>query len=207
VIFQSPAVSDDSLRAVIDTVLSRPEYQLEPPPPDTNLLRDLFRSIIGWLEGLRADSPVLFTLIIWTLIAILLLILLHGGWVMYRTMRGAAAARAGGGEPSRVTVRDARWYQQQADRLAAAGRFAEAMQAAFTSLVFRLDARELLRYHPSKTPQEYAREARLREDEKSRLRESVRTLYACAYAGAPCTALTYHEWLGGLGGEWHAGQG
>lgn len=203
-IFQSPAPSDDSLRAVVDTVLSRPEFQWEQAEAQTNWLLLLYRSLVSWLHGLRMESPGLFSLLVWSLIAVLLLILLHAGWVMYRTVRGAAASRSGGIEPSRIQVRDARWYQQQADRLAASGHFAEAMQAAFMSLVLRLDARELLRYHPSKTPQEYAREVKLREDEKSRLRESVRTLYACAYAGAPCTAMTYREWLGTLGGEWHA---
>lgn len=202
--FQSPAISDDSLRAVIDTVLNRSEFGWDQPAQRTNWLLNLFRNLVTWLESLRIQNPGLFSLIVWSLLAILLLILLHGGWVMYRTVKGASASGSGDVTTSRALVRESRWYQHQADRLAALGQYADAMQAAFMSLVLRLDARDVLRYHPSKTPREYAREAKLREDEKARLGDSVRALYACAYAGAPCTAMTYREWLGGLGSEWHA---
>lgn len=205
--FQGPALSDDSLRTVIDTVLNRPEYRWEYAGAKTNFLSRLFRELLTWLEGLRETNPALFQFIIWSLVAILLLILLHGGIVMYRTVRGASTGSGGGIEAARVVVRDARWYRQQAERLAAAGRYAEAMQAAFMHLVFRLDAREVLRYHPSKTPQEYAREARLSDAEKARLRETVRGLYDCVYAGARCDALTYQEWMGIMQGDWLASQG
>jgi len=203
--FHSPQVADDSLRAVIDTVLNRPEYGWDQPARHTNWLLQLFQNFAAWLDSLRTQSPGLFSLFVWGLLAVLLLILVHGGWVMYRTVRGASASGSREAAPSRVAVRDARWYQQQADRLAALGHYADAMQAAFISLVLRLDARELLRYHPSKTPREYAREANLQAAEKSRLGDSVRALYACVYAGAPCTAITYREWLGDLESEWHAG--
>jgi hypothetical protein len=205
--FQGPALSDDSLRAVVDTVLNRPEYRWEHVEIKRNFLSRLFQDLMTWLFQLRDTNPALYQFIIWSLVAILLLILLHGGVVMYRTVRGASTTSGGGVEAARVVVRDARWYRQQAERLAAAGRYAEAMQAAFMHLVLRLDARDVLRYHPSKTPQEYAGEARLAEEEKARLRETVRGLYACVYAGARCDAMTYQEWMGIMQGDWHASQG
>ena len=203
--FHSPQVADDSLRAVIHAVLNRPEYGWDQPARHPSWLLQLFQNFAGWLDSLRTQSPALFSLFVWGLLAVLLLILVHGGWVMYRTVRGASASGSREPAPSRVAVRDARWYQKQADRLAELGHYADAMQAAFIGLVLRLDARELLRYHPSKTPREYAREANLQTQEKSRLGESVRALYACVYAGAPCTAITYREWLVDLEREWHAG--
>ncbi len=204
---QTPALSDDSLRAVVDTVLNRQEYGWEHVGTKSNFLSRLFQDLMGWLFQLRDSNPALYQIIIWSLVAILLLILLHGGVVMYRTVKGASTSGGGGVEAARPVVRDARWYRQQAERLASAGRYAEAMQFSFTSLVLRLDARDVLRYHPSKTPQEYAREARLDQAEKSRLLTSVRGLYACVYAGAPCDAMTYQQWMGALQEEWHAAPG
>lgn len=192
---------------MVDTVLNRPEYRWEHAGGKSNFLSRLFQDLLAWLFDLRDSNPALYQFIIWSLVAILLLILLHGGIVMYRTMRGASTTSGGGVETGRIVVRDARWYRQQAERLAGAGRYAEAMQAAFMHLVLRLDARDVLRYHPSKTPQEYAREARLADDEKARLRETVRGLYACAYAGARCDAMIYREWMAIMQRDWHAAQG
>ena len=54
-----------------------------------------------------------------------------------------------------------RWYYREADRAAAEGRINEALQLAFVGLALTLEAQGLLRYHPSKTPAECAREADL----------------------------------------------
>jgi hypothetical protein len=103
-----------------------------------------------------------------------------------------------------VAIRDERWFQRLADTLASQGRFAEAMQAAFAALMLRLDAKGLLRYHPAKTPREYASEARLTEDSLASLKQSVGELYAHAYAGRPSSPEQYQTWLRGLWRDWHA---
>ncbi len=205
--FQDLVLTDDSLRAVIDTVLSAPPYQWTETEPQLGWLARGWRALVDWIGVLKDNNPAAADVLFWSLIAILVLIFLHGGWIMYQAVLGAAAAEGPAGSPSPVIVRDAAWFQRLADVLAAEGRYPEAMQAAFSALVLRLDARGILRYHPSKTAREYAREARLAEDSRARLEDSVRQLYAHAYAGRPGSAGQYRDWQRQLGGEWHAALG
>jgi hypothetical protein len=86
------------------------------------------------------------------------------------------------------------WYQQEAEELAAAGRYAEAIQADFLALVLALDARKLLRFHPSKTPAEYANESQLTPAAAAEFRELVRRVYGYAFARWPCDADAYARW-------------
>ena len=83
---------------------------------------------------------------------------------------------------------------READRAAAAGRIAEALQLAFVGLALTLDGAGLLRYHASKTPAECAREARLAAEDRERLRGLVRALYGTSSAGGPCAPDDYRRW-------------
>jgi hypothetical protein len=97
---------------------------------------------------------------------------------MYRTVRGASAAGSGEAAPSRVVVRDARWYQHQADRLAALGHYADAMQAAFISWC-SVDARDLTALPPQQDAPEYCREQPGFRPTKVPLWGTSVALYAC----------------------------
>jgi hypothetical protein len=189
---------------VIDTVLQAPEYHWSQTSPRLSWLGRWWMALTDWLDRLQESNPVAARLLFWGLVVILVAIFVHGGWIMYQTIKAASAAEGAAADAIPIAIRDERWYLRLAERLAAEGRYAEAMQAAFTGLVLRLDARGILRYHPSKTPREYAREARLLEDSRQGLQESVGTLYACAYAGRPCGPEQYRDWLSGLKREWHA---
>ena len=205
--FQTPAIPDDSLRAVLDTVLGAPAYQWNETTPRLSWLARWWRTLVDWLDNFRQTNPTAADILFWSLVVILVIIFVHGGWIMYQTVREGTARAGKSGETVSLLVRDERWFRQQAEQLAGQGRYAEAMQAAFTSLVLRFDSRSILRYHPSKTPREYAREARLDPEEKGRLQESVKELYAHAYAGEPCRPDQYQRWLQHMTGEWHAAQG
>lgn len=191
------------MRAVLDTVLSAPPYQWTETEPRLSWISRWWRIMVDWLARFREANPTAADILFWVLVAALVAIFVHGGWIMYQTVRGAAAADGRAGSVGKVAVRDDRWFQRLADSLAAEGRFAEAMQAAFTGLMLRMDARGILRYHPSKTPREYAGEARLANESLAGLREVVGQLYACAYAGRPCGRGEYQAWLDGLRREWH----
>jgi hypothetical protein len=79
----------------------------------------------------------------------------------------------------------------------------DALQHVFLALALVLDGRGIVRFHPSKTPGEYASEARLPPTERTRLRTLVRELYAGAFGGAPVGAEDYRRWRAALM-EWHA---
>ena len=119
-------------------------------------------------------------------------------------MRGAAAADERGSDGAPRARRDAAWYLREADRAAAAGRTAEALQLAFVGLALTLDGQGLLRYHASLTPAEVARAARLAAAARERLRALVQALYGPVFGGRPCAPDDYRRWRETSAGPWHA---
>jgi len=182
----------DSLRSILDSVFSAPDYRwVERPHPFAFLLRG-WQWLMDWLAREQGRHPDLFWLLFWLLIAVLVAILVHGVWVMARTIR-AAGAPPSAAAPA-PEARGAPWYRREAARLARLGRFPEAMQAEFLAVVLELDRRGIVRFHPSKTPAEYAREARLDEPAREGLRGLVRSLYGYAFAGQPCDREAFEVW-------------
>jgi len=192
------------LRSVLDTVFAAPSYRWAQEPGPLRFLREWWQRLGEWLESLRADNPAVFRLLILLLLATLLLLLAHGTWVVWKTI----SAGAGPAEHPSVTApdeaHDASWYYREADRAAAEGRVTDALQLAFVGLALTLEGQGLLRYHPSKTPAECARDANLGGADRERLRGLVRTLYAHVFGGRPCGADDYHRWREAGALSWHA---
>lgn len=162
------------------------------------LIREWWLRLQHWLEALQHGHPTLFIALIIAMVVILAGVVVHGIVVMMLTVRGAAAREAAAAPP-RAARPGASWYFGEADALAAAGRYREAMQAAFTGLALELDARGVLRFDPSKTPGEYAREARLSGGERDALRARVNVLYAVVFGGAAFGADDYRRWRAATG--------
>jgi hypothetical protein len=180
------------LRAVIDSVFADPAYRwVERPEPMAQVQSWLTR-LEQWLAALRDHNPLGFKVVLAALVIVLVAILVHAGWVLIRTIRPRA------GDPvsieSPVLRRDREWYRRDAERLAGEGRFAEAMQADFLALILSLEAAQLVRFHPSKTPLEYTREARLDPRLRAGLNELVGALYQYLFARRPCGPAEYSEW-------------
>lgn len=186
--------ANDSLRAVLDTVFSAPAYRWVERPNPLAILGRWWRQLVDWLGLMQAGHPSLFWALFWILIGVLTLIVLHAGWVMLQTVRAASAPAAAVGGRGLAEVRGAAWYRREAERLASAGRFPEAMQADFVALVLDLDARKVVRFHPSKTPNEYTYEAALRGAPLEGFRGLVRALYAYAFARVPCGPDEFAAW-------------
>ena len=201
---QSPT---DSLRAVLDSVFAAPEYQWRSAPRPLGFLQRLWTMLGLWLNRFHDSNPLLFQYFFWGLVLLLVLILTHAGWVFLRTVRGASAREGAVAGGPGVEARDARWYRREANRLATEGRYAEALHALFRALVLDLDARGLVRFHPSKTPNEYTYEPRLELADRERLRELVRGLYAYAFARQPCGPEEYRAWRQRAAEGWHAAAG
>ncbi len=189
----APAVGDERVRAVLDSLFRRPEYAWRERPDGWAPVRRAWNSFQAWLEALHGQNIVLYWLILGALGLVLALILVHAGRVAWRTMRADTATEVS--RPAhRVARRDAAWYGQEAERLEAAGRYAEAMQADFQRLVLELDARRLVRFHPSRTPNEYVAEPALSPEARNALRELVRRLYTFVFARRPCGADDLRDW-------------
>ena len=196
-----------AFRAILDSVFAAPAYRWGDVPAPLRLLREWWDRLGAWLVGLRADNPLVYRLLVLGLLLALLLILAHAAWVVYRTARIAAAP--GGPAPGRSAAgtRDAAWYGREADRAAAEGRLADALQLAFLALALTLHQAGLVQYHASKTPAEYVREARLADGDRERLRSLVRVLYAHVFGGRPLDLDAYRRWREAGAPPWHATPG
>jgi hypothetical protein len=209
VIAQTPAgdTTAAAFRATLDSVFASPAYRWADMPAPERLLREWWARLGEWLTQLRADNPAAFRFLLIAILVVLVLILAHGAWVIWRTVRGAAAPVGGAPHSAAGESRDAAWYRREADRAAAAGSIGEALQLAFVGLALGLETDGLLRYHPSKTPAECAREARLAPEDCARLGGLVQSLYACAFGGGPCGPEDYRRWREATAGPWHAAAG
>jgi hypothetical protein len=182
-------VAPDSLAAVLRAVFAAREYQWTRTSNTWAWLLERVQRAVEWLESLRWALPVHYYVLLGVLTLLLIAMLVHLTWVVWRSFRPAS----GVGAPVVMTgpVRDAAWHLAEAFRLGAAGRFAEALAHRFLAAVLDLDARRVLQFHPSKTPAEYALEARLDDVGRSELADLVASLYRHLYGGAPCDSA---EW-------------
>ena len=193
-----------TLRAALDSVFAGPAYRWAETPPVLRAMREWWDRLLSWLEALRLGNPAAFRLFMFALLVALVLVLAHGAWVVWRTVRGASAPDEGAPDGVARERRDAAWYRGEADRAAAAGRTAEALQLAFVGLALTLDGQGLLRYHASQTPAEVARAARLAAGDRERLRGLVQGLYGYVFGGRPCAPDDYRRWRETSAGPWHA---
>lgn len=191
---QGRELAADSLRAIIDSVLQSPAYHVRPPRDPWAPLARAWYAFLAWLDALRATNPAGYRAFIWLLVLILAAIVAHAMWIAARTIRAGTAPIARAPTAIVSVARDAEWYAQEAARLASAGHFREAMQADFLRLILELDARRVTRFHPSKTPSEYVREASMGADARQEFRSLVRTLYTYAYARAAPSPEVWARW-------------
>jgi hypothetical protein len=182
----------DSLRHVIDSVFTAPAYRWTEAVDPLAGAKLRFAELINWIKHLESNSPTLYLLVIGALVAVLVAVLVHITWLVWRTLRAPPAVASV--LPSDALRRDAQWFRGEADRLADAGRFREAVQADFLALVLTLDGWGTVRFHPSKTPAEYLGEPALRGAAQAEFGELVRQLYRIGFGGASCDAAGYAEW-------------
>jgi hypothetical protein len=182
----------DSLRAVLDSVFAAPAYRWEEHPNPLAFVGRWLTAAREWLEALRIAHPLMFRAVVAGLLVLALATLLHAAWVFAATLRASRQAMAA--PPPSGEHRNRAWHQREAERLAGMGRYPEAVQQEFLALVLALDARALLRFHPSKTPAEYGREARLPPETRGEFLELVRGVYGFAFARLPCGPAEWDQW-------------
>ena len=175
----------DSLRAVLDQVFARREYDWAARTDLFAYLRELFQRLLAWMDGLEGSHPVSYYAFVLALTIVLLAILVHVTWVLRRAFTAVEPE----GETAATAVaprRDSAWHAAEALRLSAAGRYADALVHRFLALVLDLDRRQAVRFQASKTPAEYAVEPTLDDESRSRLRWLVAVLYRHVFGAVPC---------------------
>ena len=180
-----PIPPADSIRAALKTVLANREYVWVETPDPWRGLRELWQRFLFWLQKFGENHPVGRTVLVIVLVLVLVAILAHAAYVVRYLMRAKPDATGGpvGGPRTPADV----FHLQRARELAAAGRYAEAMGHRFTAMLLRLDRRQVLRFHISKTPAEYLEEPGLPEPARLQLGSLIATLYRHAFAGVPGT--------------------
>ncbi len=191
-------------RAALDSVFATGPYHWTPAPAVIVLISEWWDWLVNWVDSLKSNNPLVFRAFFVIVVLAWLGIFLHAAWLVWLTVRGAARSERAIALPVAGERHDAEWYSREADRAAAEGRLADALQLAFVALALTLEEQGALRYHPSKTPAECAREARLARQDQERLRALVRSLYAFAFGGRTIVADDYRRWRELGAGPWHA---
>lgn len=198
------SIPGDSLRAVLDSVFADPMYEWREQIDPLRWLLYGWNTLVDWLSAFREGNPVLYQWFLLSLVAVLVLIVVHAAWTMARTFGTGRPPQDLPAPTAPVEPRDAAWYARQADRYAGQGLFVEAIQAAWHALILELDARGLVRYRPAKTPGEYTAEQTLAGPDRERLHELVVDLYRFVFGRETCTEREYHAWQSAAAGGWHA---
>lgn len=192
----------DSLRAALDSVFAKPEYQWVRREDPFAAIKRMWSAAKQWFFDLQEAHPQAFDIALYVLAALMLAVVAHAAWSFFHTVQAAERRPATSGRGARP--RDQQWYRAEADRLASASRYAEAIQADFLALVLALDARKVLRFHPSKTPAEYTRDAGMSPDARDDFGELVRRLYRYAFARSPCGPDEFADWRARAAAERYA---
>ena len=181
----------DSVRRALADVFARPEYVWVPRFSLGDWIREQWLRLLDWIGRQQTAHPAAFKVVLGILIAVLVGLLLHMGYVVWRITRPTARTPPGPAQPGGVRLEDARAHRQRADELARAGRYAEALAHRFVALLLALEQQQALKVDPSKTPAEYVREARLDASGRASLADLVARLYGHVFGAVPCDANTY----------------
>jgi hypothetical protein len=188
----------DSVRVAVREVFARPEYEWA-RVVRRHFLRELWMRFRDWLDRLATEHPVGAQLLFWGALVLLIAILVHLGFTVWRIYRSTVDRAQGAAPGIAPPLRDAQAHLDRAEALARAGRYTEALAHRFMALLCELDRADAVRFHPSKTPAEYAREARLGVAGRVTLESLVARLYHHVFGGEPCDERRYRDFAAAAG--------
>jgi len=159
-------------------------------------LADLWERFQTWIARLNVAHPAVSSALAAVAIVLLVILVTHIGftlWQVYRvTVRPADQTARG---TAGISLLDARFHRTQAESLARAGRYAEALAHRFAALICDLDEGKAVTIHASKTPAEYAREARLDPIGRATITDLVARLYAHLFGAVPIDEHGYRDFV------------
>jgi hypothetical protein len=184
------------LRRALDKVFSAGRYRWVERRHPLQWLSDLWARFQAWVDRLDAAHPNLSWVLVIVSAILLVILLTHIGYTLWKVY--SITARPAD-QPARgtagVALLDARSHRIQAEALAREGRYAEALAHRFAALICDLDEAKAVTIHGSKTPAEYAREARLDPDGRVTILDLVARLYAHLFGAAPIDEAGYRDFV------------
>ena len=156
-------------------------------------LRNWWLGLLDWLNGLETSNPVAYYALLTVCSILLLLIVVHIGYVVWRIARPSVKTGEVRGGAAPVPILDARAHAARAEALARAGRYAEALGHRFLAVLLELEEAQAVRYQASKTPAEYVGEVRLDDAGRATFTALVARLYRHLFGALPCDELEYRE--------------
>jgi uncharacterized protein DUF4129 len=174
-------------------VFARPEYDWVQTARRLHWLRDLWMRFRAWLDAFATQHPLGAKLLFWGALVALIALLVHIGLTVWRIYQVTVQQPAAAGAAPAQERLDSRGHLARAESLARAGRYTEALAHRFLALLLELDRAEALTFHPSKTPAEYVREARLGAAGRATLAGLVSRLYHHVFGAEPLDERGYRE--------------
>ena len=193
----------DSVRRAVREVFARPEYDWVQTARQVHWLRDLWMRFRVWLDDFTTQHPLGARLLFWAALLALIALLVHIGITVWRIYRVTVQRPGGTGPAPAPELLDSRGHLARAEALARAGRYTEALAHRFIALLLELDRADALTFHPSKTPAEYVREARLGATGRATLAGLVSRLYHHVFGAEPLDERGYHEFGAAAGTVLH----
>jgi hypothetical protein len=171
-------------------VFSQPDYQWVARREPLRWLRQLWLRFLDWIDSFSRAHPAGYNALVIVLSVVLLILLAHIAYVIWRVTRPSARTSRAEGASGGI-IHDAARHLARADALAREGRFVEALGHRFLAVVLELDRVEALKFHASKTPAEYLREARLDDMGRASFSALVAELYRHLFGAVPCAEDEY----------------
>jgi len=178
---------------VVGHVFSRTEFQWVERHRVLSWLIQQWNNFREWLNRLAEQHPVGYNIGLGLLSIVLVALVVHIGYVVWRIVRPGARTGMGTAASRPGNIVNAAWHLARAEELARAGHYAEALAHRFLAAVLELDRIGALRFHASKTPAEYVGEARLDETGRASLAQMVAQLYRHLFGAVPCDEREYQS--------------
>jgi hypothetical protein len=186
-------VPPDSLRRALAEVFARPEYRWVDARLPLHRLATALGHLFSWLGVLERRHPAASHALVIGLAVLVVALLVHLVYVLWSVTRPTVRT-PGGTDTIPVAAVDApEAHRQQADALARAGRFTEALAHRFVAVALELDRRRALTFDESKTPAEYVVEAHLDDASRQSFADLVARLYRHVFGAVPCDEQAYRE--------------
>jgi len=185
---QAHQIASDSIRQVVREVLAAPAYRWDRPRSIVDVVGDWLEKVRIMFDSLQQSHPLAYYVVLALLTSLLVAILAHFSYLIWRVIRPRPEASAAA-VLKRPSQKGAQWYMDEFRRLMGEGNFAEALANRFRALLLSLDQRQVVRFHPSKTPAEYIAEVRFDEDQRGAFGRLISELYLHLFGGAPCSQM------------------